>query len=98
MQIDCEGFVFQGAPRHAGFVFRDDALVMTWIMTTPDEDASLERVMTNAYGAPTLCNGTYVVYGDARAALRLDKHEVLFHSQALDAEAQGWFAYKSADD
>jgi hypothetical protein len=32
------------------------------------------------------------VYGAQRAALRLDKHEVLFHSQALDAEAGSWFA------
>jgi len=92
MQIDCEAFVFQGAPRHAEFVFRDDALVMVWIMTTPAEDASLEQAMTGAYGAPTLRNSTYVVYGAQRAALRLDKHEVLFYSQALDAEAGSWFA------
>ena len=92
MQIDCEGFAFQGAPRHAEFVFRDDALVMVWIMTTPAEDASLEQAMTAAYSAPTLRNSTYVVYGAQRAALRLDKHEVLFYSQALDAEAQDWFA------
>jgi hypothetical protein len=91
MQIDCDGFAFQGAPRHAEFVFRDDALEMVWIMTTPSEDASLERAMTQAYGAPTQRNATYVVYAGARAALRLDKHEVLFYSQALEAEARDWF-------
>jgi hypothetical protein len=92
MQIDCEAFAFQGAARHAEFVFRDDALEMVWIMTAASEDAALEQAMTAAYGAPTQRNETYVVYGTARAALRLDKHELLFYSQALDAEAKAWFA------
>jgi hypothetical protein len=73
-------------------VFRDDVLVMAWIMTTPEEDAALEQAMTSVYTAPTLRNGTYVVYGGARTALRLDKHEVLFFSPALDADVHDWFA------
>lgn len=91
MQIDCEGFSFQGAPRHAEFVFRDDALVMVWIMTGQTEEAALERAMTDAYGAGKRRGRKYLQFAKGGAALRLDKHEVLFYSSTLAEEVETWF-------
>jgi hypothetical protein len=84
MQIDCDGFRFQNRSRHAEFVFGDDRLKMVWIMTSPAEARSLEKAMTGAYGPPNHRNKQYVGFTTARAALRLDRAEVLFY--AADAE------------
>jgi len=32
MQIDCDGLIFQGKPRHVEFVIGDDRLGMIWLM------------------------------------------------------------------
>jgi hypothetical protein len=84
MQIDCEGFVFRGKPRHAEFVFGDDELKMVWVMTDPEESGALEQDMRSAYGVPTHVNEQYVGFTTSRVALRLDRAEVLFYAQ--DAE------------
>jgi tetratricopeptide (TPR) repeat protein len=84
MQIDCEGLPFQGKPRHAEFVFGDDSLKMVWIMTGPEERIALEAAMTNAYGQPQYRNDKYVGFASARAAIRLDRAELLFYAE--DAE------------
>ncbi len=59
MQIDCEGFMFRGKPRHAEFVIGDDQLKMVWIMTGPDEDAVLRGAMVAEYGLPDRVNSKY---------------------------------------
>lgn len=79
MQVDCEGFVFQGRPRHAEFVIGDDRLGMVWIMTTPEEAAGLLQSMTAAYGPPDHDNARYHAFAAHGAALRLDRAEVLFY-------------------
>jgi hypothetical protein len=84
MQIDCEGFMFHGKPRHAEFVFGDDRLKMVWIMTDIGERIELENDMRAAYGAPNYINQEYLGFTVARVALRLDRAEVLFYAQ--DAE------------
>jgi hypothetical protein len=88
MQIDCEGFLFQGRPRHAEFVIGDDRLGMVWIMTTPEEAPALLSAMTQAYGAPDRDNARYHAFTAHGAALRLDRAEVLFYSpeRARDCE------------
>jgi hypothetical protein len=91
MQIDCEGFPFQNGSRHAEFVFRDDALMMVWIMTGKTEDAALEQAMTATYGSPKKRGRTYLEYKKGLAALRLDKHEVLFYGPAMAREIETWF-------
>jgi hypothetical protein len=79
-QIDCEGFVFHGKPRHSEFVIGDEQLKLVWIMTAPNEDAELRDAMTAEYGPPDHRNETYDAFVAHRAALRLDKHEVLFYA------------------
>jgi hypothetical protein len=79
-QIDCEGFVFLGKPRHSEFVIGDERLKMVWIMTAPDEDAELRGAMIAEYGQPDHRNKTYDAFVAHRAALRLDRHEVLFYA------------------
>jgi len=92
LQIDCEGFMFFGKPRHAEFVIGDDRLQMVWIMTGADEDAALLQAMTAAYGAPDRRNKTYDAFTAQRAALRLDRHEVLFYAPDLDTDMAPDFA------
>ena len=79
-QIDCEGFIFRGKPRHSEFVIGDEQLKLVWIMTAPDEDAELRGAMIAEYGAPDQRNKTYDAFVAHRAALRLDRHEVLFYA------------------
>jgi hypothetical protein len=84
MQIDCEGFMFRGKPRHAEFVFGDDNLKMVWVMTDPDEKDALEKAMQDAYGAPNHVNARYIGFTSSRVALRLDRAEVLFYSRSAE--------------
>jgi hypothetical protein len=86
MQIDCEGYVFRGKPRHAEFVFGDDDLKMVWVMTDPQERHALEKAMRSAYGTPSHVNANYVGFVSSRVALRLDRAEVLFYSQAAEGD------------
>lgn len=92
LQIDCEGFLFRGKPRHAEFVIGDDRLEMVWIMTGADEDDALRAAMISAYGPPDHRNAVYDAFAAHRAALRLDKHEVLFYAADLDADMAPDFA------
>ena len=88
MQIDCEGFVFRGKPRHAEFVFGDDRLGMVWIMTEAAEAPDILADMTKAFGPPDHRNRRYEAFTAAGAALRLDRAEVLFYGpeRARDCE------------
>lgn len=88
MQIDCDGFLFQGRPRWAEFVIGDDRLGMVWIMTTDAEARALLEAMTKAYGPPDRNNANYHAFTKDGAALRLDKAEVLFYGpeRARDCE------------
>jgi hypothetical protein len=92
MQIDCEGFVFRGQPRHAEFVIGDDQLKMVWIMTGADEDAALRDAMVTEYGLPDHVNKTYDAFVAHRAALRRDKHEVLFYTANAAGDTEPDFA------
>ena len=92
MQIDCEGFLFQGKPRHAEFVIGDEQLKMVWIMTGADEDAALRDAMVAEYGPPDHRNKAYDAFVAHRAALRLDKHEVLFYAANAAGDTEPDFA------
>ena len=83
MQIDCEGFSFAGAPRHAEFVFGDDRLKMVWIMTTAAEANALSAALSARFGEITHRNANYIAFEKAQVALRLDKSEVLFYAPEL---------------
>lgn len=90
VQIDCDGFVFQGAPRWVEFVIGDDSLEMVWVMTTQEEE-SLTRSMIAAYGEPTHRSAKYTAFANHGAALRFKTAEVLFYSERVAGEAERWF-------
>jgi hypothetical protein len=92
MQIDCENFRFRGKPRHAEFVIGDDRLKMVWIMTGANEDAALRAAMIAEYGPPDHRNRRYDAFVTHRAALRLDKHEVLFYAPDAAGDTEPDFA------
>ncbi len=84
-----------GKPRWAEFVFADDALEMVWILTSAEEEQSILQTMTALLGAPTQRNGKFVAVTNERAALRLDKPEVLFYSEKLAPRVLPWFGLNS---
>lgn len=86
LQIDCDGFQFFGQGRHVEFVFRDDRLVLVWLMVTDAEAPVMIDVMTRAYGAPTEHSADYVTFERERAAWRYRPAEILFWAQDLDAD------------
>ena len=92
MQIDCENFLFFGKPRHAEFVVGDNRLKMVWIMTGTGEDGVLRAAMTAAYGPPDHRNRRYDAFVAHRAALRLDRHEVLFYAPDAAGDTEPDFA------
>ena len=92
MQIDCEKFRFFGKPRHAEFVIGDDRLKMVWIMTGADEDNALRAAMIAEYGPPDHRNRRYDAFVAHRAALRLDRHEVLFYAPDAAGDTEPDFA------
>jgi hypothetical protein len=92
VQIDCDGFMFQGKPRWVEFVIGDDSLEMVWVMTTKEEEEALTRAMIAAYGAPSHETKEYTAFVKHRAALRFKPAEVLFYSERIAGEAEGWFA------
>ena len=91
-QIDCEGFLFRGKPCHAEFVIGDEQLKLVWIMTGADEDAALRDAMMAEYGPPDHRNRVYDAFVAHRAALRLDKHEVLFYAANAAGDTEPDFA------
>gem|GEM_PF-901209 len=86
VQIDCGGFQFFGQGRHVEFVFRDDRLVMVWLMVTDAEAPKMIEAMTRAYGAPNERNDAYVTFERERAAWRYKPAEILFWAEELDAD------------
>ena len=91
LQIDCDGFAFQGAPRWAEFVIGDNTLKMVWIMLEPEDQDSVVAAMTDAFGPPSHNNDHYIAFTQARAAWRFEPAEVLFYSQELDSWILPWF-------
>ncbi len=79
MQIDCEGLVFMGKPRHVEFVIGDDRLGMIWLMVTPGEEASVVDALAKTYGPPEGPNAKYWTFPGHEVAYRRDKAEILYY-------------------
>jgi len=86
LQIDCEGFQFFGQGRHVEFVFRDDRLVLVWLMVTDADAPTIIDAMTRAYGKPSARNADYVTFQRDRAAWRYRPAEILFWAEEIDAD------------
>ncbi|MGZ3374960.1 MAG: hypothetical protein ACXU8S_00010 [Phenylobacterium sp.] len=79
MQIDCDGFLFQGKPRHVEFVIGDDRLGMIWLMVQPGEEAAVVGALAKAYGPPDRPNAKYWTFPGHEVAFRRDKAEILYY-------------------
>jgi hypothetical protein len=95
LQMDCDGYLFEGKSRWAEFIFVDDSLEMVWIMTKAEDEKLLRDKMAAAYGKPQQQNEKFVAFVTARAALRLDVPEVLFYSERVAGQIEGWFGTPS---
>ena len=78
MQIDCDGLIFQGKPRHVEFVVGDDRLGMIWLMVEPAEEAAVVEALAKIYGPAERPNPKFWTFPGHRAAFRRDKAEILY--------------------
>ena len=83
IEVDCEGFTFQQKPGHAEFVFGNGELKMVRIATDAGEEDGLRTAMTQQFGAPDHSDGAYDNYTSGGAALRRDKHQVIFYAPEI---------------
>ena len=95
-QVDCEGFQYQGAPRHLELIIRDGELVGAWLMMRADEQGRVLEWMKRDLDEPAEELGNYVVYPKHMVAWRRDKAELLFYSPQIAGEVASWFAEPAA--
>ena len=96
MQLDCEGFEMAGAKRLAEFVYRDDKLVLVWILVNESELPALRQKMITSYGTPSFeVNGAFTAFTSHRTALRADIPEFLFYSADVSGQFENWFSAAS---
>ena len=79
VQIDCEGLVFAGQPRHVEFVIGDDRLGMIWLMVKPEEEAAVVAMLAKAYGPPKAAIAKYLIFPGHEVAWRRDRSEILYY-------------------
>jgi hypothetical protein len=95
IQIDCEGFIYFGKPRHAEFIFADNSLEMVWILTTEEDENALMEEMTSLFGNPTHKNELFTASSKGNVAIRTDFPEVLLYSKKITRDILPWFDTKS---
>lgn len=95
VQLDCQGFQYEGKSRLAEFVFRDGLLVLVWILTDKSEEVSLEKKLIAEYGKPSHQSAGFTAFTSKHSALRKDKPEVLFYSPAVAPLFEAWFSNQS---
>jgi len=90
LQLNCEGFSFNGLPRKAEFVYRDGELMLVWILTTAEEETGLEAWMRSS-AEPSHTTNQFTAFTSQNMALRKVPHEVLFYSEAAAPMFKAWF-------
>ncbi len=83
VQIDCFGLPYAGFERKIEAVFGDGKLQVIWVLTGKAEEARLRRQLEEDWGAPSLVNDTWEVFGQGRISLRKDKPELLILSDEM---------------
>ncbi len=91
VQVDCQGLDHAGAARLAEFVFADQQLVFTWVLTEASEHEKHLAALRQAYGDPSHSAPAFVAFADHRVALRRDVPEFLFYGDAVAPMYQAWF-------
>jgi hypothetical protein len=79
MQIDCEGLIFAGQPRHVEFVIGDDRLGLIWLMVKPAEETAVVDMLARAYGPPKTANAKFLIFPGHAVAWRRDRSEILYY-------------------
>lgn len=90
-QLDCQGFKFAGKERLAEFVFKDDTLILTWVLVEANELTQLQQHMSQKYGQAQHQNALFSAYPAHRTALRKDMPEILFYAEDAAAQFEAWF-------
>ena len=83
VQIDCFGLPYAGFERKIEAVFGDGKLQVIWVLTGKAEEARLRDQLEEDWGAPSLVNETWEVFGQGRISLRKDKPELLILSDEM---------------
>lgn len=96
-QADCEGYDFNGAPRHAEFVFADGVLTHVWILTTAEEEAALRAEFESVLGAPSHVADAFFAFTQGHTAIRRDVPEVLFYGEDFAPHFANWFDSAAAE-
>ena len=91
MQLDCNGYVFHGKDRLAEFMFRDNELMLVWILTSAEEETTLEAWMESTNGTPTHKASEFTAFTNHQMALRKTPHEVLYYSENAAPMFEAWF-------
>lgn len=82
-ELDCEGFTFQQKAARAEFIFGNGELKMLRIATDGAGEDSLRTAMTAEYGAPDHSDTASDNYTSGGAALRHDKHQLIFYAPEI---------------
>lgn len=91
VQIDCQGFAYQGAERTAEFIFADGQLTHVWVLVEAAELDPLTADFTRAYGQADVVAEQFTAWFNARAAVRRDIPEALYYSEAAAPLFEAWF-------
>lgn len=77
-QLDCEGYVFRGAPRKVELLVNDGALGFYWVLIESAELSAAEGDFRRTLGPPPCANAEYrAAYPEAGIALRNTPAEFL---------------------
>lgn len=95
IQINSFGVVYAGFPRKFEARFKDDKLNRLWILTTKNEEARIQRLLTQTFGDPIFINKNWCFYKNWTVALRKDMPEVLFASKEIAKRYKEKFSTKN---
>jgi hypothetical protein len=85
-ELDCEGFTFQQKTAHAEFIFGNGELKLVRISTDAGDEDGLRAAMTAEYGRPNHSDAAFDGYTSGGAALRRDKHQLIFYAPEIAPE------------
>jgi len=92
MQLDCYGFMMAGKKRLAEFVYKDEQLLLVWILVDKQELPEIENAMVEMYGKAKYQSSAFSAFAEHRIALRKDIPEFLFYAPEASAQFEAWFS------
>ncbi|MCC3859936.1 hypothetical protein [Pseudemcibacter aquimaris] len=92
VQLDCQGFMFEGQKRLAEFVFRDGKLALVWVLLDESVMDDMEVKMIKLLGEPSHVSAEFTAFSAKNAALIKEKTEVVFYAPMMSEMFDAWFA------